>query len=82
MGNVAVSEVKIEQIRVGCLIKGPPVASRAVWRRFPYSGTPVVLNSAITAPPVPDRPDGHAADLGVFSIKNAKVRKLSGDVDR
>jgi len=68
MGDVAVSEVKTEQIRIGCLINGPPVASRAVWRRFPYAGPSPALSSAITAPPVADRLDGHAADLGVFSI--------------
>src|SRR5215469_13360883 len=38
MGNVAVSEVKTEQIRIGCLVKGPPVAPGAVGRRFPYAG--------------------------------------------
>jgi len=68
MGNVAVSEVKTEQIRIGCLVKVAPVAPWAVWRRLPYAGTSVALNSAITAPPVPDRLDGHAADLGIFSI--------------
>jgi len=79
---VAVSEVKTEEIRIGCLVKRPPVASRAVRRRLPYAGTSLTLSSAITTPPVPDRPDGHAADLGVFSIKNANIRKLPRDVDR
>jgi hypothetical protein len=68
MGNVTVSEVKTEEIRIRGLFKGPPVASRAVRWRFPHSGTPVALSPAITVPPVPDGPDGHAADLGVFSI--------------
>jgi hypothetical protein len=79
---VAVPEVETEQIRIGCLVKRPPVASRAVWRRLAYAGTPLPLSSAITTPPVPDRPDRHAANLCVFSIKNAKIRKVPRDADR
>ena len=82
VSDVAVPEVKTEEIRIGCLVKGPPVAPRAVGQRFPYAGTSLTLSSAITASPVPDRPGRYAADLGVFSIKNANIRKLPCDVDR